>query len=121
MRRVEIPEAAVLAACLQYLARSGIFAWRNGSGRARFGTGSAARWVQFGIVGGSDILGVLPDGRILAIETKATSGRTTVEQDVFLETIRGAGGVALVCRSVDDLIEGLEASGVRLGELIGRR
>jgi len=120
MRRVELPEAVVLRSCLAYLQARGIFAWRNGSGRARFGSGSAARWVQFGVVGGADILGVLPDGRILAVETKATCGRTSPEQDAFLEAIRGAGGVALVCRSVDDLIEGLEAAGVRLGELIGR-
>jgi hypothetical protein len=118
MRRDKIPEAVVLAACLEYLEAGGIFAWRNGSGRARFGSGASARWVQFGIVGGADILGVLGDGRILAVETKSTSGRTTLAQDAFLDAIRGAGGVALVVRSLDDLIEGLEAAGLHLGELI---
>jgi hypothetical protein len=38
----------------------------------------------------------------------------------FIEVVRSAWGVALVCRSLDDLIEGLEAAGMRLGELIGR-
>jgi hypothetical protein len=115
-----LPEACILKACLDYMAALGIFAWRNGSGRARFGAGPSARWVQFGILGGSDILGVLPDGRALAVETKGPNGRVTVAQRVFLETVRGAGGVAIVARSVDDLINGLEEAGIHTGELVRR-
>jgi hypothetical protein len=50
----------------------------------------------------SDIMGVLKDGRTLAIEVKSATGRMRPGQEEFLATIRHAGGVAGVCRSVED-------------------
>jgi len=51
----------------------------------------------------SDLLGVLPDGRFLAIELKAgKSSRATKEQIVFIDRINNAGGLAFVARSSDD-------------------
>ncbi len=51
----------------------------------------------------SDLLGVLPDGRFLAIELKAgKSSRVTKEQKIFIERINDAGGLAFVARSSDD-------------------
>jgi len=55
------------------------------------------RFIRFGPPGQSDILGVLPDGRILAIEVKKPGGKKpTFEQVLFLETIRRHGGVGMV-------------------------
>jgi hypothetical protein len=74
---------------------SGTFAERNRDGSTRYIRANTAR-------GMSDIMGVLRDGRTLAIEVKSRTGRMRPGQEEFLATIRQAGGVAGVCRSVED-------------------
>jgi hypothetical protein len=76
---------------------SGTFAERNRDGSTRYIRANTAR-------GMSDIMGVLRDGRTLAIEVKSRTGRMRPGQEEFLATIRQAGGVAGVCRSVDDAV-----------------
>jgi hypothetical protein len=76
---------------------SGTFAERNRDGSTRYIRANTAR-------GMSDIMGVLRDGRTLAIEVKSRTGRMRPGQEEFLQTIRQAGGVAGVCRSVDDAV-----------------
>jgi hypothetical protein len=53
--------------------------------------------------GSADILGCLPGGKFLAVETKAPAGRLSPEQLEFLEKIRGIGGVAIVAHSAWEL------------------
>jgi hypothetical protein len=77
------------------------------------GKGGKSQPVRFGKRGQSDIIGYLPDGRFLAVETKASDGKPTPEQEAFLEAVRMAGGVAILARSLDDLIAGLELAGRR--------
>lgn len=48
------------------------------------------------------MLGQLRDGRLLGVEVKAKTGRLR-PQAVFLERIRGAGGVAFVARDLRDV------------------
>jgi hypothetical protein len=74
---------------------SGTFAERNRDGSVRYIRANTAK-------GMSDIMGVLRDGRTLAIEVKSRTGRMRPGQEEFLQTIRQAGGVAGVCRSVED-------------------
>ena len=76
---------------------SGTFAERNRDGSMRYVRANTAR-------GMSDIMGVLKDGRTLAIEVKSRTGRMRPGQEEFLQTIRQAGGVAGVCRSVEDAV-----------------
>jgi hypothetical protein len=76
---------------------SGTFAERNRDGSTRYIRANTAR-------GMSDIMGVLKDGRTLAIEVKSRTGRMRPGQEEFLATIRLAGGVAGVCRSVEDAV-----------------
>jgi len=76
---------------------SGTFAERNRDGSMRYVRANTQR-------GMSDIMGVLRDGRTLAIEVKSRTGRMRPGQEEFLATIRRAGGVAGVCRSVDDAV-----------------
>lgn len=52
------------------------------------------------IKGVSDILGIAPGGRFLAIEVKAPKGSLTKEQREFLVSVQDAGGIAFVSRSV---------------------
>jgi len=56
--------------------------------------------------GVSDILGVLPDGRLLALEVKKGRNVMTEEQEHFLMSVRQSGGVADDVRCIRD-VEGL--------------
>jgi hypothetical protein len=98
---IEATEAQVQKAVLEYLWIRGIFCWRNNTGAARMG--NSRRYVHFGFPGSSDILGVLPDGRFLAVEVKKNKGRLRKEQKYFLSRIRECGGVAFVARAVEDV------------------
>lgn len=60
-----------------------------------------------GLKGVSDILGVLPDGRFLAVECKGPKGKPSPEQVEFIENVRKMGGVAFVARSLQDVKNGL--------------
>jgi hypothetical protein len=104
----EPSEAEILRAIMSLLKRhprvaqvwrqnSGTFAERNRDGSMRYVRANTAK-------GMSDIMGVLRDGRTLAIEVKSRTGRMRPGQEEFLATIRQAGGVAGVCRSVDDAV-----------------
>ena len=99
-------EAEILRAILQLLRRhpkvalcwrqnSGTFQERNRDGSVRYIRANTQR-------GMSDIMGILKDGRTLAIEVKSRTGRMRPGQEEFLQQIRAAGGVAGVCRSVED-------------------
>ena len=99
------PEAAALVEVLKALSTHPAVAWceRMNSGAARMG----ARFVRFGFKGCPDVLGQLRDGRLLGVEVKATAGRLRPEQAIFLERIRGAGGVAFVARNCRDVLREL--------------
>ena len=104
----EPSEAEILKAILQMLRRHPKVAlcWRQNSGtfqeRNRDGT---TRYIRANTQRGmSDIMGALMDGRTLAIEVKSRTGRMRPGQEEFLASIRAAGGVAGVCRSVEDAI-----------------
>jgi hypothetical protein len=102
-------ESAVVKACLEYLAFRGIAAWRVNTGALPTRNGG---FVRFGRPGMSDIMGVLgPCGRMLAVECKTAAGRLTGAQRTFLATIRTAGGLAVVVRSVDELAAALHDAG----------
>ncbi len=99
-------EATVLAHVLLALKYHPCVAmvWRVNSGAVK----TDERFIRYGFVGCSDILGILKGGRLLAVECKSAKGRLTVAQQSFLEVITKAGGLAIVARGVDDVIRGLE-------------
>lgn len=102
------PEGRILADCLRYLQIRGIYHWRNSTGAVRIAPG---RFMRFGKVGSSDILGCLPDGRLLCVEVKAPDGRLSVEQKQFLADVRNLGALALVVRGWRELDEALRVDG----------
>lgn len=102
---METSESVVLKQCLDYLKLKGIYCWRNNTGACKSGN----RYIRYGFIGSSDILGILPDGRFLAVECKRTKGgRVSEAQHEFLSKIASNGGVAIVAKSVDDLITALK-------------
>lgn len=96
--------------------KHGVLLWRNnvingwtGSDFVRHSGGyvtlSNARRVRAGLCkGSSDLIGITADGKFLAVEVKSARGRTKEEQTRFLEVVRNIGGIAGVCRSVEDFL-----------------
>ena len=98
------------------LSNAGCITWRNETAGAYVGrvihkaggqvTLDNAQLMQFGLCrGSSDLIGITPDGRFLAIEVKTPNGKPTADQLAFIEAVRRAGGVAGICRSVLDALK----------------
>jgi hypothetical protein len=97
-------ENIVLSQCLKYLEVLQIYHWRNNTGALKIGR----RFIRFGFPGSSDILGILPDGRFLAIECKREKGgRLSEAQKDFISRINANGGVAMCVHSLDELQENM--------------
>lgn len=74
--------------------------WRNSVG---VGTTPDGRSQRFGLcVGSSDLIGIGPGGRFLALEVKTAHGRVAPDQARFIDLVRACGGIAGICRSVED-------------------
>jgi len=97
------PETQLVKACLDYLRALGVFAWRQNQGGIKRGK---AYYRFCGASGISDIIGILPGGRFLAIECKRAPNKLTPAQADFLDRVNKAGGVGRVAYLVDD-IEGI--------------
>jgi len=109
-------ETALQRSIMVALSEAGCTVWRSNTGQAYAGrvvhssagvvTLANASPITFGMcVGASDIIGIMPDGRFLAVEVKTAKGRTTAEQERFLFHVQLMGGVAGVARSVDDALK----------------
>jgi len=111
MRESDIQNLIMLA-----LSQAGCTVWRNNVGTGWQGKMSRTRLGSIIIdeprplhaglcVGSSDIIGIAPDGRFLAVEVKTATGKPTPEQIRFIDAVRLKGGIAGVCRSVEDALE----------------
>ncbi len=91
---------------LHYLQKAGIFAWRQNTGAFKIDS----RYIRVGFSGMADIIGILPDGRFLAIEVKGPKGKLTEYQKMFLREIQANKGVAIIARSIVDVISVVKKS-----------
>lgn len=102
-------EQDIQRAVLQYLRV--IRRWpcvRINSGAVKVG----GRLVRFNdLTGVSDVLCVLPGGRMGSLEVKRPGCKPTADQEAWLALVREAGGLALVVTGVQDLIDQLGAAG----------
>lgn len=109
-----LAERDILKAILDYLAARRILAWRVNVGAIPATYKGRQRFIRYGQPGQSDIVGILrPSGRYLAIEVKSAKGKVSDLQAVHLELVRSQGGIAGVCRSVQEVAELLRAAGIR--------
>jgi VRR-NUC domain len=106
-RTNERHEAAALVEVLQALRGNHSVAWveRQNTGAAKVGE----RFIRFGWRGCSDLIGMLKNGRLLAVEVKAPGGRLRPEQGEFLSLVRRFGGVAFMARDCRDVSRELAA------------
>lgn len=96
-------EADIQASIMIALSREGCLVFRNNTGVLLDRRGVP---VRFGLcVGSSDLIGIAPDGVFFAIECKAKGGRTTQEQNFFIEAVQKHGGRAGVARCVEDALK----------------
>lgn len=97
------------------LSEAGCIVWKNPTGTAYQGrvihkqgntiTLADPRVVTFGLcVGGSDLIGIAPDGRFLATEIKAGKDRPTREQLEFISAVHQKHGLACIARTTDDAL-----------------
>ena len=61
------------------------------------------RWITASFKGCSDVIGQHIDGRFIAAECKSDAGKTTADQQAFLDTVARNGGIAFVARSAEDV------------------
>ena len=105
-KRVLARESQVMEAVAGILERHPLVAafWRQNTGAAKLDN----RFIKFSFRGCSDYLGFLTDGRILAVECKATGKKPSPEQAAFLENVEKAGGFACWTDNGTNLLEKLE-------------
>lgn len=110
------PETKLQNRILLALSEAGCTVWRNETAGVWLGkpihkdgdqvTLTNARMFTAGLaVGSSDIVGMAPGGRFLAVEVKTPKGRATKEQLRFIEAVQASGGIAGIARSVEDALD----------------
>lgn len=100
MRTENLKETDIMRLIMMECSRLGATVWRNNVGTGYTSNGS---FIRFGLCkGSSDLIG-LYKGRFLAIEVKDHKGKVTTEQKNYIDFINKNGGIAGVCRNLDDL------------------
>ena len=98
MKESDIQRLIMLA-----LSEAGCTIWRNNVGVLKNQAGIP---IKFGLcVGSSDLIGMAPDGRFLAVEIKTTKGKPTPEQIRFIDIVNARGGIAGIARSPQDALD----------------
>lgn len=81
-----------------------IFAFRCNSGKVQVlpnYSGGRPYWLQLAPKGTADIIGMMDNGRFLAVEVKKGKAQPSKEQKEFINLIRKGGGVAIVANGVE--------------------
>ena len=94
-------EKDIQSAILQYLKLNKIFHYRNNTGGFR---DYRNHFYRFGALGSPDIVCVVK-GKYLAIEVKNERGKQTRHQKEFQDKLEEAGGIYILTRSLDELID----------------
>ena len=99
-------EADSLAEVMQALRTHNTVAWvrRQNTGTAKVG----GRFIKFAWTGCTDLLGMMKDGRLLAVECKRLKGgKLSIEQAHFISIVNEFGGCAFVATSALDVLNNL--------------
>lgn len=102
-------ERDLVRAVIEYIQLRGGLALRINSGLIVIGDGQ--RVMRGAPAGTADVIACLPGGRFAAIECKVGKNRPTALQEDFLETVKQAGGLAIVAWSIEDLAVLFEKNG----------
>lgn len=102
-RRGYPTEGPIQTAIIQFLRLHGFWVWRQNNHAVYDAKRGVYRRNPSAMLGVPDIMGTMPDGRILAIEVKSRTGKPTPEQGRFIAEVRRRGGVAFVARTLEDV------------------
>jgi VRR-NUC domain-containing protein len=105
-----LPEKIIENQILSFLRSKRIYCWKQPNGGffdTRIGK-FRKQQSPFAIQGVADILGLLPNGRFLAIECKSEKGKVSPHQELFISQINANGGCAFVAHSLEEAKKGLE-------------
>ena len=105
-KKTKALESDSLTEVLQALRTHNTVAWvrRQNTAAAKVG----GRFVKFGWAGCTDLLGIMKDGRLLAVECKRPKGgRLSTEQAHFIEMVSQFGGCAFVANGAIDVFNNL--------------
>ena len=96
-------EASIQRDILDYLEACPKVRWvrRINTGAVRKG----GRYIRFGFVGCSDVIGMLKGGRFFAVEVKKPGEEPTPEQQQFIDMTNEGGGLAFWADSLDQVID----------------
>lgn len=83
-------------------------AWQNATGALKDATG---RLIRYGLPGSSDIIAIIA-GRFVGIEAKVGRDQQRPNQAAFATAVQRAGGIYILARSVDDVINALTLEGL---------
>lgn len=100
-------ESDLVRQCLDWLQLHKILAWRSNNVPV-FDTVRKCFRSFTGLKGVSDILGILPGGRLLAVECKIGKNKLTPEQEWFLAEVNRLGGVGLEVRCLASLEQAMK-------------
>jgi hypothetical protein len=100
--------AHLKSSILVALSARGVFCWNNPTGVAT-PLGSHTP-VRYGIPGAPDILGILPGGRLIAVECKVGRDRVREEQARWHARARELGALVVVARTVEECLTAIDAS-----------
>jgi hypothetical protein len=99
-------EREVQSAITDWLTHKHYFWWRNNTGSFLGEYKGKKRFVRFGKKGSPDIF-VLIKGRLIGIEVKGDGGFQSQVQKEFEVEFTRAGGVYLLCFSLEDAMQGI--------------
>lgn len=85
--------------CVSKLDKVGALAWVNNTGAIKV----AGRFIRFGKVGSSDVIGILPGGMFIGLEVKTRGDELSPEQEGFLFRVRELRGRAYVVETEEDI------------------
>ena len=94
-------EKATQKAIMEYLSLKRIFHYRQNSGAMKTKTG----FYRFCSINGIPDIVAIKNGIYYAIEVKDIKGKLQDSQKEFQRLLEQAGGVYIVARSIDDVIE----------------
>ncbi len=106
-----LSESQIQKQILDYLKLKKYFMHRQNTGASvipytdKYGR-EKKRFVRYGTPGQPDIVGCI-NGRYVGIEVKAHGKYQSPEQKAFQASLQEAGGLYILARSVDDVMEGL--------------
>ena len=104
--RLVVKEKTIENSILSWLAMNGVYAFKHES-QGTYDTKLGTYRRKFSIhrkLGVADIIGIYK-GKPLAIEVKSAIGRLNDNQKKFLQEWADEGGISIVARSVEDVIE----------------